>query len=146
MTPAWVFDFDGTLSNTDHRKHFLTGKRKDWDGWYAAASLDTPHRDIIKFTWLANKEKIAPLICTGRGEEYRDQSEEWLFIHNVNYNKMYMRAKKDHRDDTIIKKELLDLMRQDGYDPVLVFEDRDRVVKMWRDLGIRCIQVAPGNF
>lgn len=146
MTPAWVFDFDGTLSNTDHRKHFLTGLRKDWDGWYAAANKDPAHRDIIKFTWLARKEGIVPVICTGRGEEYRDQSEEWLFIHNVNYDKMYMRAKKDRRDDTIIKKELVDLMRQDGYDPVLVFEDRDRVVKMWRDLGIRCLQVSPGNF
>ena len=27
-----------------------------------------------------------------------------------------------------------------------VFEDRDRVVKMWRDLGITCFQVAEGDF
>ena len=27
-----------------------------------------------------------------------------------------------------------------------VLDDRDRVVKMWRDLGLTCFQVAQGNF
>jgi hypothetical protein len=26
------------------------------------------------------------------------------------------------------------------------FDDRDKVVKMWRDNGIICFQVAPGDF
>jgi len=33
-----------------------------------------------------------------------------------------------------------------GYTPSVVFDDRDRVVKMWRENGIRCFQVAEGNF
>ena len=27
-----------------------------------------------------------------------------------------------------------------------VFDDRDKVVKMWREEGLTCMQVAPGNF
>jgi hypothetical protein len=27
-----------------------------------------------------------------------------------------------------------------------VFDDRDKVVKMWRDEGVACFQVAPGEF
>lgn len=33
-----------------------------------------------------------------------------------------------------------------GYEPIMAFDDRDRVVKMWRDAGIPCAQVAPGDF
>jgi hypothetical protein len=29
---------------------------------------------------------------------------------------------------------------------VAVFDDRDKVVKMWRKNGIPCFQVAEGNF
>jgi hypothetical protein len=28
----------------------------------------------------------------------------------------------------------------------LVVDDRDKVVKMWRDLGLNTFQVAPGDF
>jgi hypothetical protein len=28
----------------------------------------------------------------------------------------------------------------------LVLDDRDQVVKMWRERGFRCLQVANGNF
>ena len=146
MKLAWVFDFDGTLSNSDQRKHFLEGQKKDWDGWYGAMLLDPPHVDIVKFTWIAKREKFASIICTGRDEEYRDKSEEWLFRNVVNYEKMYMRPAGDRRDDTIIKLELYKKILEDGYNPVLVFEDRNRVVGMWRNLGIRTFQVAPGAF
>jgi len=27
-----------------------------------------------------------------------------------------------------------------------VFDDRDKVVKMWRNQGLRCCQVAEGDF
>ncbi|WP_435575134.1 hypothetical protein [Burkholderia plantarii] len=29
---------------------------------------------------------------------------------------------------------------------VAVFDDRDSVVAMWRDAGVTCFQVAPGEF
>lgn len=57
-----------------------------------------------------------------------------------------MRAAKDYRDDGIIKIELFALMREDGYDPKIAFDDRDRVVKAWRDAGLTCFQCAEGNF
>ena len=57
-----------------------------------------------------------------------------------------MRAAADFRDDSVIKLELLAQMRADGFDPVLAFDDRDRVVAAWRSAGIRCLQVADGAF
>jgi len=49
---------------------------------------------------------------------------------------LYMREPKDYRDDTIIKKELLDLIISQGYTPTIVFDDRTRVVNMWRENGL----------
>lgn len=57
-----------------------------------------------------------------------------------------MRTAGDYRDDSIVKLELYHEMCDDGYDPYMVFDDRDRVVSMWRELGVRCMQVDYGNF
>ena len=32
------------------------------------------------------------------------------------------------------------------YNVLYCMDDRDRVVKRWRDLGLTCFQVAPGDF
>ena len=45
-----------------------------------------------------------------------------------------------------MKEELLAQVKADGYEPILAFEDRERVVDMWRRNGIQCCQVAPGDF
>jgi hypothetical protein len=57
-----------------------------------------------------------------------------------------MRKAGDHRDDDILKIELLAEMRRDGYTPIMVFDDRNRVVKAWRSAGVPCAQVAEGDF
>ena len=41
---------------------------------------------------------------------------------------------------------LKERIRKDGYEPFLVFDDRQRVVDMWRRNGIQCCQVAPGDY
>ena len=37
-------------------------------------------------------------------------------------------------------------VRADNFDPIIAFDDRDRVVAAWRSAGIPCLQVAPGDF
>jgi hypothetical protein len=62
-----------------------------------------------------------------------------------------MRAKGDYRDDRILKKEMFEKLclaiptsvcRSD----FIIFDDRQKVVDMWREMGLTCCQVAPGNF
>ena len=57
-----------------------------------------------------------------------------------------MRSKGDHRSDTEVKKEIYDKYIKDKYNILCVFEDRDKVVKMWRDEGLLCNQVYYGDF
>ena len=143
---SWVFDIDGTLANTEHRKHWVSSKPKNWNAWYSAAYLDKPHVDIIDFMNVGRDKGMRILISTGRSEEYREDTNKWFRNYGIHYEKMYMRPTGDYRDDSVVKKEMLDQMRLDKYLPILVFDDRDRVVKMWRENGIRCLQVQDGNF
>lgn len=56
------------------------------------------------------------------------------------------RTEGDHRNDAIVKEEIYDQYIKDKYNVAAVFDDRDRVVKMWRDKGLLCCQVYYGDF
>ena len=41
---------------------------------------------------------------------------------------------------------LPDLTSKKKKEIICTFDDRDKVVNMWRENGLTCMQVAPGNF
>jgi hypothetical protein len=47
--------------------------------------------------------------------------------------------------DEVLKKNMLD-KHVDITDVFLIVDDRQKVVDMWRDLGLTVFQVAEGNF
>ena len=57
-----------------------------------------------------------------------------------------MRPDGDHRHDTDIKPELLEKAGIDLDTIAFVMEDRNSMVKKWRDMGLICLQVAEGDF
>ena len=150
-----VFDIDGTLANVDHRRQFVASKPKNWPAWNAAMYRDTVHSDI-KFIWdcftMMNvnhptyEDKIIRIFCSGRGEEYRPTTENWLKEHGIYFDKLYMRGAGDVRKDSIVKVELLQEIRKDYGNPFLWFDDRQQVVDAIRAEGVRVLQVAEGNF
>ena len=146
MKDCWIFDMDGTLCDSDHRKHYLADGKKDWAGWFKDMHLDPVHEDVAQFYEYAVERNIPVFICTGRDDSSREVSQSWLDDNGFNVDELYMRHTGDRRDDSIVKKEMLEQIRALGYNPVLAFDDRDRVVKMWRENGVRCFQVAPGDF
>jgi hypothetical protein len=48
--------------------------------------------------------------------------------------------------DDILKEEWLNQEFPDKQNLLCVYDDRDKVVAMWRRNGIPCFQVAPGDF
>jgi hypothetical protein len=89
----------------------------------------------------------APIVyCTGRSEIIREETILWLQKHSLPIAALYMRPLKSNTIDTECKRELLKQMRDDGYDPIIVFDDRTRVVNMWREEGVPCLQVAAGDY
>lgn len=142
-----IFDLDGTLANLDHRLSYVKHKPKNWKAFFAGVADDKPIDIIVRlFKQLDSTGKNRLIICSGRSASCRVETEFWLAEHDINYTALYMRDEGDFRADDIIKKELLDEIRADGFEPVLVFDDRQRVVDMWRENGLTCCQVAKGDF
>jgi predicted kinase len=82
------------------------------------------------------------ICCTGRSEDYRKITEDWLRNHNIPFTRLYMRASGDERADHVVKSELLDQMYADGLNPILAIDDRSSVVAMWRNRGLVCLQCS----
>jgi len=141
-----VFDIDGTLANVDHRRHWVASKPKNWAAWNAAMHLDKLHNDIAELLVSFYTQGNTVLLCSGRGEETRETTENWLADNIIPYKRLYMRAAKDNRKDSIVKVELLEQIRKDFGEPWLWFDDRTQVIDAIRQQGVRVLQVAPGDF
>lgn len=145
MSRCYVFDIDGTLADCSHRRHHVEKMPKDWDAFFAECVRDKPICAVVKLALQLSLHH--PLVyVSGRPERLRQKTVEWLSSQLLFVTHMYMRADGDYRDDAIIKREILDRMRADGWEPIMVFEDRTCVVKMWREAGVPCAQVAEGDF
>ena len=62
------------------------------------------------------------------------------------FDDLYMRLPNDLRKDSIVKQEIYEMCIKDKYNVLFVLDDRDQVVNMWREQGLKCLQVAEGNF
>lgn len=140
-----VFDLDGTIADTEHRAHFLRtpGKARDWRGFYAACDQDTPHIHIIQVLEALIFAGHDVEIWSGRSDEVRYKTDTWLRENGLDHVPIKMRAEGDFTDDTVLKKSWLESSPKR---PDLIFDDRAKVVNMWREEGIPCCQVAPGDF
>lgn len=142
----FICDIDGTVADTKHRVHWIQSKPKNWKAFFSAAPLDRPIQRVIDNVLDLQSKGCLMVMCSGRPEDYRKDTEDWLERHGIIPTKLYMRKSGDYRTDDAVKAELLKDIKEDGIDPKVVFDDRDRVVQMWRDKGLVCIQVAEGDF
>jgi len=142
-----IFDLDGTLADCEHRRHFIDDN--DWDGFYEACDKDEPIWPIVMLFWLLKDEGTHRIeIWSGRSDQVREKTVAWLMKYNLldvinNDIKLLMRPAGDYQDDVALK---IGWLQTEYLTPDLIFDDRDKVVKMWREQGIRCLQVANGDF
>lgn len=155
MRPLYIFDLDGTLALIQHRLHFIQSKPKDWRGFFAAVKDNVPNVPVIKTMIGLRTAGCEIWVWSGRSDECKEETKEWLSRYcRMNFNNWFlppetlrMRKAGDYRDDVVVKSEWLAEIEPPEYDRLTaVFDDRDRVVKMWRDAGVPCFQVAPGEF
>lgn len=147
---AIIVDIDGTIALRDGRSPF------DYEKVYTDK---VDHRMAHLLKSLADECEYTVFFVTGREDigNCRQKTSDWLndniypvrghngFVPVDNW-RLLMRAEGDHRPDDVVKKELYENRIAPWYDVVIVFDDRDKVVKMWRDLGLLCGQVYYGDF
>lgn len=140
------FDLDGTLFNIDHRLHHVRsqeGKKKNWPAFFDGIKDDVPNPWCEKLLMtLAADPDLKIVLASGRGEEYREATEESLKTNDLNlyYDHLFMRQEKDSRQDTVIKEIILDFEILTRFTPVMFIDDRPNVCRMWRSRGYVCLQ------
>lgn len=159
MKPLYIFDLDGTLALIQHRRHFVERERgkQDWKAFYAACVDDQPNAPVIRV--MESLRRFADIwIFSGRSDEVRASTVDWLVQHTSfarsdfdcafgTQDVLTMRAEGDYTPDDVLKRQWLDsMLPDDRVRLVAVFDDRSRVVRMWRDAGVTCFQVADGEF
>lgn len=139
-----MFDLDGTLADVEHRRHLIEKPRRDWHAFFAACVDDPPILPVIGVHRALCLAGARVEIWSGRSDEVRSETDAWLGHHvGEGVTVTRMRRAGDFRPDQQLKEEWL---LSEPAPPHLVFDDRDKVVAMWRRHGIRCAQVAPGDF
>ena len=139
-----IFDIDGTLADVSERIHHVRKKPKNWPAFFRGMAQDRAIHSMVRLCNVLYASGIQIVLCSGRSEEHRDETVTWLGEKGVNYHDLLLRKDKDHRSDTVVKREML--AHIDKSRVLFVVEDRSRVVEMWRSEGLVCLQCAPGEF
>ncbi|UPU15903.1 polynucleotide kinase [Stenotrophomonas virus Jojan60] len=142
LPPAIIVDLDGTLA--------ILGDRNPYDA--ANCHLDTLDETVSDIATKFWEDDYHIIFLSGRKETYRTQTEQWLDHHEwspqvlPNVHGPFMRASADGRPDFVVKAELFDKHVRGKFNVRFALDDRDQVVRLWRDMGIKTLQVADGNF
>ncbi|QYX82691.1 AAA family ATPase [Streptomyces akebiae] len=137
LPSAVMCDIDGTLA--------IRGDRGAYDFTRCEEDLlNVSVRGALRSFRSADGDVI--VLLSGRGEEHRGQTEAWLRAHEVPYDELWMRAAGDQRRDDVVKAELFDRHVRHRFAVRVSLDDRDRVVAVWRRMGLPTWQVNYGNF
>ena len=148
-----IFDLDGTLALIDDRRALATkdNGKMDWDVFFDPKNidLDLPNHGVIAMAQTLKAAGHRIIIFSGRSRGTKDATNAWLKKFDVPCDILKMRpTSKDFMfmPDDKLKQMWLDKLFTDKSDIICVFDDRQKVVDMWRDNGLTCMQVAPGDF
>ena len=151
LPEAIIVDIDGTLA------HIPAGGRSPYD--YSRVHEDIIDETVRAITWMwtddpnhESEERRHVLIVSGRDDSCREATRKWLAINDVFCDRLWMRpagAVDIHGGklpDYVVKYNLFNEHIRGKYNIRFVLDDRDQVVDVWRRLGLKCLQVAPGDF
>ena len=151
--PTVIFDIDGTLADIEHRRHHVSGKKKDFNSFNKEMGNDVANEPIVKLLQMCCDSGYLIIYCTGRMERDRDVTINFLNQLSITDNfvpeHLMMRANKRRSDpDWEVKQDMLHeiLKTLDKENILFTVDDRQKVVDMWRANGLTCLQVAEGNF
>ncbi|WP_275272314.1 hypothetical protein [Limnobacter sp. P1] len=123
----------------------------NWPEFYRLCVNDTPKWPVINTMIALARQGADVWIWSGRSAEVMNETREWLQRYipgdELEEVELCMRREGDYTPDEQLKAGWYDALTE--YDQrrlVAIFDDRQKVVDMWRSKGLTCFQVAPGNF
>lgn len=136
MQTAVIVDIDGTVAHRTNRDPFD----------YTKVLHDAPDKEVIEVVtalWRAGHKII---YVSARDDSCFNDTYRWLSMNCCPFVKLYMRVTGDTRRDSDVKKEIYETHIKPNYDVLCVLDDRNQVVDMWRELGLKTLQVGYGDF
>jgi hypothetical protein len=118
--------------------------KPDWKAFYEACDKDDPIEPVINLFHDLNGMEREVNIWSGRCESTREKTYQWLLDHvEIKYitrfcpeKHLKMRPIGDYTPDDQLKERWLDEALAEGKKIEFVFDDRKKVVRMWRRRGI----------
>lgn len=147
---AVVCDIDGTMAEIEHRRKYLhrdkeAGIKPNWTMFFKEMVNDTVNiwcYDIIMALGL----QYPIIFATGRPDNFRKETFNWLNEHRIYMNELYMRPRFDCRQDNIVKEIILEFEILPRYKVHFVLDDRPSVCRMWRRRGLTVLQCQDEEF
>ena len=143
LPSAIICDLDGTLA--------LHNRRSPYD--FEKCNTDSVNDAVLliletfRQSWWEYAESDNMVIyLSGRDDSCRELTKTWLQFNGCPEGQLFMRKTGDKRKDCVVKAEIFDREIRGKYQILFCLDDRDQVVKLWRDMGLTCLQVNYGNF
>lgn len=148
LIPAIIVDMDGTFSLLNGRNPYDASKCDE---------NDLPNWPVIHAVEALYDAGYKVVFCSGREDRFKEPTERFIQKYFCKWSEdimgyiprdfiLFMRKTKDNRKDSIIKEEIYNEHIKGIFNVLCVFDDRQQVVDKWRELGLTCFQVAPGQF
>jgi hypothetical protein len=139
-TQALIVDLDGTLA-------IFEGVRNGLD--FSDVTKDKVNEVVKEVLMMYKKydKKRKIIVISGRPntKNVYQQSLFWLKKNKIPFDKLFL-VDREGLPDAENKKFFYQTKIKDKYQIDFVLEDRNSVVKMWREIGLVCFQVAETNY
>ena len=151
MNKIIIFDLDGTIALIDDRRKLSLkdDSKIDWNIFFNPKNikLDQPNFPVIETLNSLKEKGFKIFILSGRLDTTKDATLKWLKENAVEFDQLKMREntpKEKYVSDVELKQKWLNEIGKENV--LCVFDDRTKLVEMWRENGLTCFQVADGNF
>lgn len=135
LPSAVICDLDGTLALFD-RSPYDTEK----------CDKDKLNDQLWEILVALHKAAVSIILVSGREDKWREKTISWLQHHQVPFAALHMRKTDDKRSDETVKREIYEEHIKGAYNLLGAFDDRPRVIRVWRSLGIQVYQLNDEEF
>lgn len=133
---AIIVDIDGTISEN------VTGRPQYGKGAAEGMLEDKPRTNLIDMIrTYCDEYSVDLLVLTGRHEGIEEAvTKKWLDDNWFHPDKIFFRGKDDYSKAALYKEKVYTEEIEPYYDVLMVFEDDDSCVQMFRNKGLLVLQ------
>lgn len=138
LPAATLWDLDGNLAIHNGRGPYEFHRVEE----------DLVNLEVARQLRMHYEAGIVMILFSGRKGEFREHTERWLEANRrlIPYHELFTRPLDNNEPDDLIKLWMFDKYIRGQYNVLGVWDDRNRVVTMWRKLGLHCNQTNFGAF